>query len=109
MSKTSIVFTGDIGFDRHMDKKWEDENLFSPELLEFFHSADHVCLNVEGAVVGANDAAGEFVHSMDPAVVGPFRKMGADIWSIGNNHIMDAGESGVAKNDDAPGDDMPEM
>lgn len=94
--KTSIVFTGDIGFDRYMDKKWEDENLFSQELLDFFHSADHVCLNVEGAVVTANDAAGEFVHSMDPAVVRPFQKMGADIWSIGNNHIMDAGELGVA-------------
>ena len=22
--KTSIVFTGDIGFDRYMDKRWED-------------------------------------------------------------------------------------
>ena len=95
-AKTSIVFTGDIGFDRYMDQKWTDENLLSQGVLDFFHSADHVCLNVEGAVVGANDAAGEFVHSMDPAVVRPFQKMGADIWSIGNNHIMDAGEAGVA-------------
>ena len=52
-TNTSIVFTGDIGFDRYMDQKWEDENLFSPELLEFFHSADHVCLNVEGALINA--------------------------------------------------------
>ena len=98
MRKTSIVFTGDIGFDRHMDKKWEDEDLFSQELLEFFHSADHVCLNVEGAVVDMpNDGSlGLFVHSMDPAVVGPFKKLGADIWSIGNNHTMDAGADGVA-------------
>ena len=72
-TNTSIVFTGDIGFDRYMDQKWEDENLFSPELLEFFHSADHVCLNVEGAVTDTNDAAGEFVHSMSAQVVKPFR------------------------------------
>ena len=37
MKKTSIVFTGDIGFDRHMDGKWEDEQLFSQEILDFFH------------------------------------------------------------------------
>ena len=28
--KTSIVFTGDIGFDKHMAGKWEDDNLLSP-------------------------------------------------------------------------------
>ena len=95
-AKTSIVFTGDIGFDRYMDQKWEDENLFSQGVLEFFHSADHVCLNVEGAVTDTNDFSGEFVHSMSAQVVKPFRKLQADIWSIGNNHIMDAGEAGVA-------------
>ncbi len=26
--KSSFVFTGDIGFDKYMDKKWED-NTFS--------------------------------------------------------------------------------
>ena len=48
--KTSIVFTGDIGFDRYMDKRWEDENLLSKDMLDFFHSADHVVANVEGAL-----------------------------------------------------------
>ena len=47
---TSIVFTGDIGFDKYMEGKWEDENLLSKPLLDFFHGADHVCANVEGAV-----------------------------------------------------------
>ncbi len=96
-NKTSIVFTGDIGFDRYMDKKWEDEQLFSQEILDFFYSADHACLNVEGAVVDIpNDgSAGLFVHSMSTEVVKPFRKLGADIWSIGNNHTMDAGLDGV--------------
>ena len=28
-TKTSVVFTGDIGFDRYMDKRWEDEKLIS--------------------------------------------------------------------------------
>ena len=40
---TSILFTGDIGFDKHMDGKWEDEQLFSQPVLDFLNSAEHVC------------------------------------------------------------------
>ena len=95
--KTSIVFTGDIGFDRYMDRKWEDENLLSKEVLDFFHSADHTCANVEGALIDAVDdgSRGVFFHSMNPAATKVLQKMGADLWSIGNNHTMDAGREGV--------------
>ena len=99
MSKnaTSIVFTGDIGFDRYMDRKWEDEQLLSQPVLDFFHSADHVCANIEGALIEAVDdgSRGVFFHSMNPEAVSMFKKMGADIWSIGNNHSMDAGKEGI--------------
>ena len=99
MSKetTSIIFTGDIGFDKYMYGKWEDENLLSKPLTEFLHSGDHLCINVEGAVIDAKDDGkrGIFFHSMNPKAVSVFEKMGADIWSIGNNHTMDAGEAGV--------------
>lgn len=97
MKKTSIVFTGDIGFDRYMDKKWEDEHLLSETVLDFFHSADHVCANVEGALTDAKDdgSRGVFFHSMNPEATKVLRKIGADIWSIGNNHTMDAGREGV--------------
>ena len=95
--KTSIIFTGDIGFDRYMSRKWEDENLLSEELLAFFHSADHVCANVEGALIDAVDdgSRGVFFHSMDPEATKVLQKIKADIWSIGNNHTMDAGREGV--------------
>ena len=53
--KTSIVFTGDIGFDRYMDHRWEDEHLLSAPVLDFFHSADHTVANVEGALIDAKD------------------------------------------------------
>ena len=32
--ETSIIFTGDIGFDRYMFGKWNDEELISGEVLE---------------------------------------------------------------------------
>ena len=96
-TSTSIVFTGDIGFDRYMDRKWEDEALLSEGVLKFFHSADHTCANVEGALIDAVDdgSRGVFFHSMNPEATRVLKKMGADIWSIGNNHTMDAGREGV--------------
>ena len=95
--KTSIVFTGDIGFDRYMDKRWEDKNLLSKPVLDFFHSADHTVANVEGALIDAVDdgSRGVFFHSMSPAAACVLKDMHADIWSIGNNHTMDAGAEGV--------------
>ena len=48
--KTSLVFTGDIGFDKYMYGKWDDEELLSKDVLDFLHSADHVITNVEGPV-----------------------------------------------------------
>lgn len=97
MNQTSIVFTGDIGFDRYMDRKWEDPQLLSPEVLDFFHSADHVVAEVEGAMIDAADdgSRGVFFHSMNPRSVCVLENIRADIWSIGNNHITDAGEEGI--------------
>jgi len=93
----SIVFTGDIGFDRYMDRKWKDENLLSRPILDFFHTADHVCANVEGALISATDNGGKGVlfHSMNPEAVNFLQKINADIWSLGNNHSMDAGLAGI--------------
>ncbi len=97
MKKTSIIFTGDIGFDRYMDKKWEDEALLSPSILEFFHSAEHVVANVEGALTNAEDdgSKGIFFHTMNPEATAVFKKMHTDIYCIANNHTMDAGKAGI--------------
>lgn len=98
--ESSIVFTGDIGFDKYMEGKWDDENLICPEILDFLHSADHVVINVEGPVAdvtqsSAQGGAMSLKHTMNPNAVKVFKNMHADIWNICNNHIMDAGESGM--------------
>jgi len=97
----TLVFTGDIGFDKYMDGKWTDDELIAPEVLDFLHEADHVIANVEGPLVrkqGPEATAGvqQLVHSMDPAAAGVLDRMHADIWNLCNNHIMDAGEEGLA-------------
>jgi poly-gamma-glutamate synthesis protein (capsule biosynthesis protein) len=96
-TKTSVVFTGDIGFDRYMDKRWEDEKLITDSVMDFFRSADHVVANAEGAMIDAVDdgSRGVFFHCMDPKAACVLERIGADIWSIGNNHTMDAGRDGI--------------
>lgn len=98
--KTSLVFTGDIGFDRYMYGKWDDETLLSSEVLDFLHSADHVIANVEGPVAEApqnttQSGVQQLLHTIDPAAIKVLKNMKADIWNICNNHIMDAGEYGI--------------
>ncbi len=97
MKSTSIVFTGDIGFDRYMDKKWEDENLLSQGILDFFHSADHCVANVEGALTNAEDdgSKGIFFHTMNPEATALLKRIDTDIFCIANNHTMDAGKKGL--------------
>ncbi len=98
--RSTLVFTGDIGFDRYMYGRWDDENLISDEILDFLNSADHVVANVEGPVAPVeqntvNDGVKQLLHTIDPEAVKVLRKMNADIWNICNNHIMDAGEYGI--------------
>ena len=98
---TELVFTGDIGFDRYMDGKWNDEGLLSQEICDFLRSADHVIANVEGPLVRnqkntANEGVAQLLHTMDPDVTKVLDKMNADIWNLCNNHIMDAGADGLA-------------
>ena len=98
--ETSLVFTGDIGFDRYMYGKWEDDELISKEVLNFLHSANHVIANVEGPVAQApqnttQSGVQQLLHTIDPAAVKVLNNMHADIWNICNNHIMDAGEFGI--------------
>ncbi len=96
----SLVFTGDIGFDRYMDKKWEDDNFISKEVLEFLHSGDHVIANVEGPLVDLENnsetrGTAQLLHTMNPSAIKVLNDIGADIWNICNNHIMDAGQEGL--------------
>ena len=96
-AKCSLVFTGDIGFDRYMSGRWNASNLFSPAILDYCKKADHVIANVEGALYKAADdgSRGIFFHSMDPEAVCVLKALHADIWNISNNHIMDAGADGL--------------
>ena len=88
---TTIAFTGDIGFDKYMDKKWEDDALLAPGILEFLTSADHVVANVEGPLVDntatlMQAAEMRLMHTINPAAERVLKDIHADIWNLCNNH-----------------------
>lgn len=100
-NETSLIFTGDIGFDKYMDKKWEDEQLLADDVLQYLQDTDHLIINVEGPLSSkekndAKEGVAQLIHSMDAAAAQFFNKIGADVWNICNNHIMDAGPDGMA-------------
>ena len=66
-------------------------------LLQILFKPASEGINVEGALIDAADdgTRGVFFHSMNPKAAPFFGKLGADIWSIGNNHTMDAGAAGI--------------
>ncbi len=97
---TSFVFTGDIGFDKYMDKRWDAKSLCDEKVLGFLRSGDHLVVNVEAPITEAkkvikpNGVAG-LTHTMSPEAMGFFEGIGADIFNLCNNHIMDAGPEGL--------------
>lgn len=99
-NSTTLTFTGDIGFDKYMDGRWKEDDLLSSDVRGFIKDSDHLIVNVEGALskgekkVKPNGVAA-LMHSMDPEVGGFLKSIGADIWCIANNHIMDAGPEGL--------------
>lgn len=100
MDNTTITFTGDIGFDKYMNGKWADEELLSSAILDFIKDTDHLVVNVEGPLSEGEKQIKEgavisLTHSMDPRAVTFLNGIGADIWNICNNHIMDAGPKGI--------------
>ena len=105
-NEATLVFTGDMGFDKYMEGKWADEELLSDEIRDFLSSGDHLIVNVEGPLSkrdkkSIDGSAAKLVHSMDPEVAGFLKGIGSDIWNICNNHICDAGPEGIKDTLDA--------
>ncbi len=100
LDKLTVTFTGDIGFDKHMLGKWDDKELLSSEVLSFIKDTDHLVVNVEGPLydgskISREGSAATLMHSMDPQARTFLDRIGADVWNICNNHIMDAGPEGI--------------
>ncbi len=102
--KITFTITGDIGFDKYMSDAWKRGDLIDEDVLDFLRSSDHLIVNVEGPLYdagtcntgsGSASGAASLIHSMNPGVGDFLDRIGADIWNVNNNHIMDAGPEGL--------------
>ncbi len=99
--ETRLVFTGDIGFDHYMEGRYDDESLLEDAVFNFLRDSDHLIVNVEGALSNGSkkpsaNSVKQLMHSMKPEVSRFLKRIGADVWCICNNHIMDAGSDGLS-------------
>ncbi len=98
--RTTLTFTGDIGFDKYMYGKWNDEQLLAEEVLSFLRDTDHLIVNVEGPLSERthetrSNTVAALQHSMNPEAAVFLKRIGANVWNLCNNHIMDAGSDGI--------------
>lgn len=99
-----LSFIGDINFDESwctMQKMQEQENgiydCISEELLQMLNASDVLVVNNEFAYVenGTPLQGKSYTFGANPKQVQLLQVMGADLASLGNNHVYDYGEEGM--------------
>ena len=99
-----LSFIGDINFDESwctMQKMQEQENgiydCISEELLQMLNDSDVLVVNNEFAYVenGTPLQGKSYTFGANPKQVQLLQVMGADLASLGNNHVYDYGEEGM--------------
>ena len=101
--ETTIVFTGDIIFDRGQNpgiaKAYADgiEACFDDETWEIMHDADLLVVNNEFPYTdrGSATPGKQFTFRCDPDTVDWLAEIGTDLAALANNHIYDYGEEGA--------------
>ena len=74
------------------------DSLFGKKICELFHSADYRICNLEGVLTDDEERQ----EKTGPVLVAPtaavkaYKALGVDYCLLANNHITDAGSSGVA-------------
>lgn len=92
----SVSFTGDIAFSGYFKERYKQENLFSEDILNFFVSSDYVVANIECPITNEKINSNKPLnHVMKPEVISTLLKLNANIWNLGNNHILDCGIIGL--------------
>lgn len=91
-----LIFTGDIAFSGYFKEKYNDENVISKEIYDFFKSSNYVIANIESPITNKKIKSDRPLnHVMNPEVTKILKKMNINIWNLGNNHIMDCGKDGL--------------
>ncbi len=104
--KISLLFGGDLMFDRHIRKTAQETgylNLFSEELKQLLAEPDLVIANLEGPITERDSISiysvpggpGNTVFTFDPEVGQLLKEVNIHLVNLGNNHIFDLGADGI--------------
>lgn len=102
----TIIFVGDMNFDRYIRQvsdKNGDDFVFSC-VADFLQEADLVVGNLEGPItdrasVSVNSVVGSpqnFIFTFPPGVAKRLKQNNIRLVNLGNNHVDDFGETGIA-------------
>ena len=93
---TTLSFTGDIAFSKYFKEAWKSPSFVDANVVSFLRDSDHVIANVECPITGGDVSVdSSLTHASDPGAVQVLKHIGADIWTVANNHIMDCGATGL--------------
>ena len=93
---TTLSFTGDIAFSKYFKDAWKNPTFLDTKVVDFLRKSDHVIANVECPVTGGDVSVdSSLTHASDPGAIDCLNLIGADIWTVANNHIMDCGREGL--------------
>lgn len=91
----SVAFTGDIAFSKYFAEAYKTD-FIDQEIKDFLCSSDHVVANVEAPITAGKIQSDRALnHTMPPQVVDTLLSVNAKIWTLANNHVMDAKAQGV--------------
>ena len=94
MQELKLGFTGDVAFSRYYKERFSQKDLVDEKLVSFLKNSDYNVFNIEGAMCNPT-RQGVFAHGNPPQSIPLLSTMKPSIWSIANNHIMDAGPEGL--------------
>ena len=103
----SMIVGGDLMFDRHIRTKAEVREtydfIFDEDLTVFLNSADYALANLEGPITQEKSISqrslpggpGNYTFTFSPEIIPVLQKNNLSILNLGNNHILNFGQSGL--------------
>lgn len=90
-----ISFTGDIAFSQYFFNK-TDNSIFDIDIVDFLNSSDYCIANIEGPLTDSTfKNTKKHLHANNPKSIEQLMRLHCNIWNLGNNHILDCGETGL--------------
>lgn len=90
-----LVFTGDTVFTGSFEGQETNTGLLSSDVKDFLQTADSCVCDIEGPICSDKKITDRVAIRSQPAIHSFLTSIHGDILFLGNNHILDYGQSGL--------------